>query len=154
MKSHSDKQMGWEEALRLCGFSDSKVAKSLMDKVKRKRKLTSRQIECIYVYAHKMKSQVTDSGPVVLNGSESHFPMTVSNLTSSYTLNLKPKGYIVEISTGRVIGRLQGNQITLYPNPLVPSSAVRAAIKRNGCGLRDVELVRSEGQTPSQGHTI
>ena len=154
MKSFSDGEMGWGEALRLCGFSDSEVAKSLMDKVKKRRKLTSRQIECIYTYAHKMKKQVTDSGPVVLNGSESYFPLTVNNLTSSYTLELKPKGHIVEISTGRVVGRLQGNQIVLYPNPLVPSSAVRAAIKRNGCGLRHVELVRPEGQAPGQGHTV
>lgn len=154
MKSFSDREMGWEEALRLCGFSDSEVARSLVNRAKRKRKLTSRQIECIYTYAHKMKKQVTDSGPVVINGSESHFPLTVNNLTSIYTLELRPKGHIVEISTGRVVGRLQGNQIVLYPNPLVPSSAVRAAIRRNGCGLRHVELVRPEGQAPSQGHTV
>lgn len=154
MKSSSDGEMGWEEALRLCGFSDSEVAKSLMDKVKKRRKLTSRQIECIYIYARKMKSRVADPGTVVISGSGSHFPLTVNNLTSSYTLVLRSKGHIVEISTGRVVGRLQGNQIVLYPNPLVPSSAVRAAIKRNGCGLRHVELVRPEGQAPGQGHTV
>lgn len=154
MTFFSDGEMGWEEALRLCGFSDSEVAKSLVDKAKRKQKLTSRQVECVYTYAHKMRKQVTDSAPVVINGSQSHFPMTVNNLTSTYKLVLRPKGHIVEISTGKVVGRLQRNQIVLYPNPLVPSSAVRAAIKRDGCGLRDVELVRPEGQASGQGHTV
>lgn len=149
MTSHSN----WKEAVRLCGFADSAVAKSLAQRARRGQKLTSKQVEWVYYYAGKMKDRIVDVENVIVKGVvESDFPLVVDNLFSRFTLVLRPKGYVVEISTERVIGIWRDNILTIYPNPLLSSSAVGAAVRRNGGGLRNVELVRQQGQDEGQSH--
>ena len=151
MTSHSN----WKEAVRLCGFADSRVAKSLAQRAGRGQKLTSKQVEWVYYYAGKMRDKIIDRGNVAMTGVvESDFPLVVNNLTSSFTLLLRPGGYVVEISTERVVGIWKDNTLTMYPNPLLSASAVGASVRRNGGGLRHVELVRQQGQDAGQSHPV
>lgn len=136
--------MDWNQALKLCSLSESRVARALYKRAKAGRTLTSTQINWIYTYANRVAERIEDK--VVKISPAPIFPLSVDDFGSKHTL-VRKGDWIVEILVDRVVGKVdQGsNTLIIFPNPVISGSAVRSAIGhgrgRERTGVRDAELV-------------
>lgn len=114
--------------------------------------MTSKQVEWVYKYAERARESIESKEMRVEVGDpRSLFPMRIEVFGEFRSLVLRPGGWIVEISSERVVGKLEGSELVIYPNPLVPGPLVRGHVRSR---LRHAELVRQKGEVEGQGHTV
>jgi hypothetical protein len=134
------------------------VARSLAVKAKNGQRMTSNQVAWVYKYAEKARKDIeTKNISFPCPQISLLLPLELEEFGEKHTFVLRAGRWIVEIPSERVVGKVEGDLVTIFPNPFLPGSAIRGGIKRHAkerLGVRLPELVRQEGQDEGEGHAL
>lgn len=117
--------LSWRDTIRYCAMrKDSEVAQSLVKKAKRGNRLTSKEVELIHEYASVMVKSVGLENKVIgMEGIESgSFSLLISPellLNGDRARAVFRKNWLVDEHTDTVLGKVDGEALTLYPNFLI-----------------------------------
>lgn len=116
--------LSWSDTIRYCGMrKDSEIAQTLALKAKRGRRLSQKEISLIHDYAKVMVKRVGVYNKTV----------SVPKALESFCMTLDPdlllhgdraevifrKNWLVDRHSDTVLGKVEGENLTLYPNHLI-----------------------------------
>lgn len=114
--------LSWRDTIRYCGMlKDSDLAQSLAAKAKKKnRNLTSREIQLIEKFAEVVEKEVGTEDRTVPKPRSMELDLPPELLLYADRCRVVVKGkWLVDQYSEAVLGRVDGDLVTLYPNYLV-----------------------------------
>jgi hypothetical protein len=107
--------MSWSEAVKFCGLlKKSHTAQSLYLKAKAGKRLTPRQVFWVFKYSEIAKARWGSTNIEVLG----KFSFPVHNKNGRLTFIFR-NGWIVELVSAKVVGRVLTDRVVLYPNGII-----------------------------------